>query len=193
MVRYIYDCWGNHAVVDADGADITTGIGVLNPFRYRGYYYDTETGLYYLQTRYYDPEIGRFISQDSIDYADPEAINGLNLYAYCLNNPIMAIDPDGTIPKWLGWLISGLQIALGAVLIATGVGAGFGVALIVGGGLGLVTNAVVSAIGGGIGSMLNGWGAISTGISLCAYGPVGIVAGIGLMLIGGATIEKDIG
>ena len=58
-------------------------------------YYDSETGLYYLQTRYYDPEIGRFISPDSTKYLDPESINGLNLYAYCLNNPVMYEDPTG--------------------------------------------------------------------------------------------------
>lgn len=54
MIEYKCDAWGNHAVVDINGADIESGIGVLNPFRYRGYYYDTETELYYLQTRYYD-------------------------------------------------------------------------------------------------------------------------------------------
>lgn len=80
VVNYIYDAWGNHAVLDANGADITdpNHIGVLNPFRYRGYFYDTETGLYYLQTRYYDPEVGRFITIDGIEYLDPETINGLN-------------------------------------------------------------------------------------------------------------------
>ena len=83
VVKYIYDCWGNHAVIDANGQDIVNmqHIGNLNPIRYRSYYYDTETGLYYLQTRYYDPELGRFISQDSIEYADYESVNGLNLYA----------------------------------------------------------------------------------------------------------------
>ena len=95
VAEYIYDAWGNHAVVDSNGNDIESGIGVLNPFRYRGYYYDTETGLYYLKTRYYDPEVGRFISRDSVSYADPETINGLNLYAYCGNNPVMNIDPQG--------------------------------------------------------------------------------------------------
>ena len=68
----------------------------LNPFRYRWYFYNIETGLYYLQTRYYDPEVGRFISQDSIEYADPETINGLNLYAYCGNNPVMNVDPTAS-------------------------------------------------------------------------------------------------
>ncbi len=80
-------------MLDAAGAEITSSshIGNKNPFRYRGYYYDTETKLYYLQTRYYDPAIGRFISRDSIEYADPETINGLNLYAYCGNNPVSDI------------------------------------------------------------------------------------------------------
>ena len=60
----------DYAIVAENGEDIESGIGVLNPFRYRGYYYDTETELYFLQTRYYDPEVGRFISRDSIEYAD---------------------------------------------------------------------------------------------------------------------------
>ncbi len=90
----------------------------MNPFRYRGYYYDTETELYYLQTRYYDPELGRFISQDSIEYAAPETINGLNLYAYCANNPVMNIDPTG---RSLIAII--ILLAIGAVIggIANGV------------------------------------------------------------------------
>ena len=98
VVRYVYDAWGNHAVLGTDGNDISdpNHIGVLNPFRYRGYFYDVETGLYYLQTRYYDPEIGSFITIDGIEYLDPETINGLNLYAYCGNNPVMYTDPTGT-------------------------------------------------------------------------------------------------
>ncbi len=106
VVRYEYDAWGNHKII----GDET--LGNLNPFRYRGYYYDTETGLYYLQTRYYDPITGRFISQDSVEYADPETINGLNLYAYCGNNPVMRIDPTGTV--FLSALLIGLII--GAVV-----------------------------------------------------------------------------
>ena len=98
MVKYVYDAWGNHAVLDDAGNDITENavhIGNLNPFRYRGYFYDVETELYYLQTRYYDPEVGRFITIDGIEYLDPESINGLNLYAYCGNNPVMFTDPNG--------------------------------------------------------------------------------------------------
>ena len=98
MVKYTYDAWGNHAVADGNGNTITdeTNIGHINPFRYRGYYYDTETELYFLKTRYYDPEIGRFMTIDGIEYLAPETVNGLNLYAYCGNNPVMGVDPNGT-------------------------------------------------------------------------------------------------
>ena len=84
-------------MTDQNGVVIESAshIGNVNPIRYRGYYYDTETKLYYLKTRYYDPEVGRFISIDSIDYVDPDTVNGLNLYAYCGNNPVMNVDPNG--------------------------------------------------------------------------------------------------
>ena len=118
IVQYKYDAWGNHAVLDANGADITeaTHIGNINPFRYRGYYYDTETGLYYLKSRYYDPETGRFISIDDISYLDPETINGLNLYSYCGNNPVMNVDPEGMF-----WGLFFLIVGISALLIGTGV------------------------------------------------------------------------
>jgi RHS repeat-associated protein len=87
---YTYDAWGNHTVTNVVG-----NIGDVNPIRYRGYYYDTETNLYYLNSRYYDSEIGRFISQDNIAELQPNQINGLNLWAYCGNNPVMNIDPSG--------------------------------------------------------------------------------------------------
>ena len=84
----------------------------MNPIRYRSYYYDVETQLYYLNTRYYDPAVGRFINADDISYLDPETINGLNLYAYCVNNPVMLVDPNGTLAfiftLLIGALIAGL-------------------------------------------------------------------------------------
>ena len=99
MVKYVYDAWGNHDVhllKQVYASEQSTHIGYLNPFRYRGYYYDTETKLYYLKTRYYDPVVGRFITIDDLSYIDPEHINGLNLYAYCGNNPVMRTDAEGT-------------------------------------------------------------------------------------------------
>ena len=91
IVEYSYDAWGNCTITyDPDG------YGASNPIRYRGYYWDSDIKMYYLMTRYYDPKIGRFINADSFEYLDPKSINGLNLYAYCRNNPIMHIDPMGT-------------------------------------------------------------------------------------------------
>ena len=86
---YEYDAWGK--IIWQGGSELLT----INPFRYRGYYYDEETGLYYLNSRYYDPETGRFISPDSLKYLEPTYNNGLNLYAYCLNNPVRYSDPTG--------------------------------------------------------------------------------------------------
>ncbi|MBQ9978367.1 MAG: RHS repeat-associated core domain-containing protein [Clostridia bacterium] len=91
MAEYVYDAWGN-CTITLDKRSCGTG----NPFRYRGYYFDNDLQMYYLMTRYYDPVIGRFINADSIEYLEPNTINGLNLYAYCYNNPIMFIDPTGT-------------------------------------------------------------------------------------------------
>ena len=96
VVKYMYDAWGvcTTVVIDENATDIAN----LNPFRYRSYYFDTETNLYFLKTRYYDPEICRFITIDDISYLAPDTINGLNLYAYCKNNPILYYDPIGCNP-----------------------------------------------------------------------------------------------
>ena len=92
VVDYEYDAFGN--VLSITGSE-SSSLGVPNHFRYKGYYYDTETNLYFLKTRYYSPELCRFISPDSVDYLDPDSINGLNLYAYCGNDPVNRCDPDG--------------------------------------------------------------------------------------------------
>lgn len=76
-------------------ADYTNHVGNLNPIRYRGYYFDSETGLYFLHARYYDPTVCRFISRDDFSYLDPDTVNGINLFAYCLNNPVMFSDSTG--------------------------------------------------------------------------------------------------
>lgn len=98
IVSYIYDTWGKLiSIKDGQGNDVTNNtshIGHKNPYRYRGYRYDTETGLYYLQSRYYDPEMGRFINADGIFHSGNK-IFGNNLYTYCLNNPTSNIDEDG--------------------------------------------------------------------------------------------------
>jgi len=104
----------------------------------------------------------------------------------------MLMDGSGNSPvPWWSWVISGVQLAVGIALVATGVGAGLGVSLIIGGGIGLISNAFDQRIGqffGGTGSIANGWGAISTGTGLLSFGPIGWVLGGGLMLIGAGTM-----
>ena len=112
VVEYIYDAWGK--LISTTGTLATT-LGADNPFRYRGYYYDTETGLYYLTTRYYDPEVCRFISAD-VYMSTGQGVLGGNMWAYCLNNPVNRFDTCGTwsMPNWE-------KIAIGIAAIAVGV------------------------------------------------------------------------
>jgi len=90
---YSYDAWGNHW----ETINPTDPIVQLNPFRYRGYYYDTDTNLYYLNTRYYDPETGRFLNPDdpTMLFTESKTTFGANLYQYCYSNPIAYTDPSG--------------------------------------------------------------------------------------------------
>ena len=90
-IPLFYDAWGNPISITGSLANT---IGTRNPFRYRGYLYDDETGMYYLQSRYYDPEIRRFISADSI-VSTGQGINCANMYLYCANNPIVRMDSSG--------------------------------------------------------------------------------------------------
>ena len=111
--QYLYDAWGNIlSVLDGAGVDVssnTAHIANVNPFRYRGYFYDADTGFYYLQSRYYDPVVGRFISPEpNIDYGwfdEGAGLLGYNIYAYCANNPVNYSDPSG---EWLVQLICGV-------------------------------------------------------------------------------------
>ena len=89
-------------------------VRTYNPFRYRGYYYDTETGLYCLQSRYYNPQWGRFLNADGYVNANGDLI-GFNMYAYCSNNPVMNVDPSGE------------GIVVSARIIGAAIGAAIGV------------------------------------------------------------------
>jgi RHS repeat-associated protein len=89
-------------MTDHVGWGMGTIVGNANPFRYRSYYWDSETGLYYLQSRYYNPQWGRFINADepSMLSLTSRELVGANLFAYCLNNPVMHVDPDGYSSSW---------------------------------------------------------------------------------------------
>ena len=92
--EYEYDEWGN--ILRAIGTSKSNqAVLNANPLRYRGYYYDTETGYYYLQSRYYDSSICRFINADDYNYIDKDTVNGSNLFVYCNNDAINCIDPTG--------------------------------------------------------------------------------------------------
>ena len=95
VVTYTYDAWGN--ILTTTGTMAST-LGVHNPLRYRGYVYDPETGLYYLQSRYYNPALARFICADSL-VSTGQGILGNNMFAYCLNNPVCYVDPNGNLTK----------------------------------------------------------------------------------------------
>lgn len=124
VVKYMYDAWGNMFEMYDENDDLIDSdiphIANINPFRYRGYYYDNEIGLYYVSSRYYDPEIGRFLNSDEaiMLFLGQEEILGNNLFSYCENCPTTNVDLWGYVKiniKWLGtaidliiWLIPAL-------------------------------------------------------------------------------------
>ena len=119
---YDYDAWGNCTVYDSSAKVLTdpTSIANLNPLRYRGYYYDAETGFYYLQSRYYDPAICRFINADTFATTDANGFLSANMFAYCENNPIMRVDADGEIWNVIAGAVigAGLEV-LGQLMTGT--------------------------------------------------------------------------
>jgi len=124
VVTYKYDAWGNHKVYDSSNAENTSSsfIGNINPFRYKGYYYDIESLLFWCNSRFYNSEWGKWISQDSDEYLNPSSINDSNLFAYCNNDPINYYDMNGNKPISVKWFtfanVFGLISILGQLTIA---------------------------------------------------------------------------
>ena len=176
--KYSYTAFGECIVKVNEG-----GIAEKNPIRYRGYYYDEETGLYYLKSRYYDPVTGRFITIDDISYIDPETINGLNLYAYCGNNPVMRIDENGN--AWWHWIVGVLIVVASVALsvVTAGIAAPITAAL----GSGLLGAIVGGAVAGAIGGAITAFGisvatqGIKTGFTNIDWKQVGIQTAIGAL------------
>ncbi len=127
--HYTYDTWGNViSVTDINGKEITNAnhIGLMNPIRYRGYYYDSEIGMYYLQSRYYNPQVGRFINADGYVKTPTDSLFSTNMFAFCENNPVNKSDLTGdfAVPAAvLGgialWKIGVAVATAAAVLVAT--------------------------------------------------------------------------
>ena len=103
VASYTYDPWGK--IISSSGT-----LADINPLRYCGYYYDSETGFYYLQSRYYDPEIGRFINADSYASTDATGLLSTNMFAYCENDPVNRSDPSGDV--YLEVLLTGAAIGI---------------------------------------------------------------------------------
>ena len=115
VVDYSYDTWGN---LLKTGGSMASTLGVDNPFRYRGYYYDTETGLYYLESRYYNPELGRMMSADSLSVMgmSKTTLNDKNLYNYCDGNPVGRVDESGNF--WAGAIFGGVIGGMAGLMTA---------------------------------------------------------------------------
>ena len=131
VAKYVYDVWGKLiSVTDASGNYITdpTHIALRNPFRYRGYMYDEETGLYYLRSRYYDPTTSRFINADGL-VSTGTGIMGHNMFAYCNDNPVNYVDKNGTDPEavavWMStmwWLCAAdTVLPIGDIIYGVGI------------------------------------------------------------------------
>ena len=135
VANYEYDAWGNILSQSGEMASI-------NPLRYRGYYYDTETGFYYLQSRYYDPVNRRFINADNYLSTDIEETVACNMFAYCLNNPVNYSDYTGGEATIIAIIIGSLLEALETLLIIIGVTT---VVLLVLGGIHEISKAIKSA------------------------------------------------
>ena len=207
IARYSYDAWGNQIVeyLNNEGkfvaiekdfeynniSEINRFIAFKNPFRYRSYYYDFETNLYYLNSRYYDSEIGRFINADDIGNIDitGNSINGLNLYAYCLNNPVNDTDSNGAA-SWWQWLLFGigalLVVAATVVVTVASGGTALGVfgTIVLGAAkgalIGVAIGSVVGITGGAIYSAVTGadlWESILGGF-LIGFGAGAIIGAV---------------
>ena len=113
QVYYTYDAWGKVLSITGNMADT---LGKQNPFRYRGYYYDSETQFYYLNSRYYDPEVGRFINADGY-VSTGQNILGSNMFTYCGNNPVNRADAGGEF--FFAALSLGTMLKLAGALLFT--------------------------------------------------------------------------
>ena len=165
VVVYRYDAWGE-VLVSSDASGF--GLSQINPLRYRGYYYDQETGLYYLQTRYYDPKVRRFLNADdaSVLTKDPEQLTEKNLYAYCDDNPVMYRDDAGM------FVITAAQVGLGVLGMVTNVATCYIAAKATGQEFGIGDLAVAAVAGFAGGMIENNFYATLAGAAVSGFGTI---------------------
>jgi RHS repeat-associated protein len=159
--EYRYDPWGAVTVIPNNNQ-----IGNLNPLRYRGYYYDSEAELYYLQSRYYDPALGRFINADTCATTDPDGFLSCNMFSYCENDPVNRRDITGFFPQVvLGAFVGALWGIADACIAAALSGEDIGNAALEGALTGAIQGALIAGAGP-LAAMI--WSGIST--TLIDYG-----------------------
>ena len=201
--EYSYDAWGN--ILRISGLYAGT-LGEVNPIRYRGYYYDTETGFYYLQSRYYDPSIGRWISTDGTIPYESHNLLGYNAFAYCFNNPVNLSDTTGYWPEWIETAAKVASVVVAVVAVAAvattvgGVVATATAGAVAAGKLTAATiflGAALSGINGGVAneangnSYLNGYIGGATGGTIqgvMSKNPLGTTLGGGLGVATGTAV-----
>ena len=179
---YYYDAFGQCKFNSAYATNPTHPIA-RNPFRYRGYYYDIDLGMYYVNARYYDQNIGRWISPEPNVYSGGfdvgTSILGYNVYAYCMNNPVMYVDHTG---ESIAGVVAGAVVgALGGAAIAymkgENIAVGAAVGAFVGGGLTIVGDALSSGVVAGSAAF-----GVAFAISTVVGGAIGAIANIGSQL-----------
>lgn len=166
VVKYDYTAFGICTILSDSTID---HIGTVNPFRYKGYYYDVETNMYYCKSRYYVPEWGRWLSGDNVRYLQPDSLTGMNLFMYCGNDHVNMIDPSGN-SAILACLVS---MALSGLIT----------------GLSAMANKREdeSALGSFVGGFIDGTiGAVAISAGLAVGGVGGILLAVGIGAIGGA-------
>ena len=177
VVEYSYDSWGR--LLSCTGSLAST-LGTQNPFRYRGYVYDTETGLYYLQTRYYDPEVGRFINADAY-VSTGQGVLGNNMYLYCGNNPVNVFDPTGQF----GWF------SLAAAVLGAVVGAATQIATnVLTGNNNVLEGVIGAALGGAVYNVVALSGNI-VAASAAGSATEAFVNEVGSYIFGGKKLSKE--
>ncbi|MBQ8880515.1 MAG: RHS repeat-associated core domain-containing protein, partial [Clostridia bacterium] len=197
LVSYSYDAWGNFTTQYVNNGQFTSA--AYNPFRYRGYYYDTDLGLYYLNSRYYDSTVGRFISADTTDIltATPMGLTDKNLYAYCDNNPITRVDNGGEFWNIIAGAVIGGAISLvssviseviegdftwkdvGQIAISTAIGAAEGAAIAICPSASVAISAATSTADTLINGIIDGDSSEKLIINSLVSGMIGAAAGSG--------------
>jgi len=179
---YTYDAWGNCTVSEVSTATSLQRsiVRTRNPFRYRGYYYDTEIQLYYLQSRYYNPATGRFINADGYVNANGDLI-GYNMYAYCSNNPIAYVDFNGESILFAVIVLGAFTIggAVGGAIYANNEEQTGGEAVksvLMGATLGLFAGGGVLAGGAAVLTLFKGWDFVLFGGTMAETFAIGAIA-----------------